>query len=253
MTGSFFHAANAEDVGGQVGSAAIKGEVAPTTAEGGPTAVPVLQACKPSHTGRNDLIRRRHMWPMSRMSFRQMGECEQRPGSVVGVGNASREMRPPPCSRFRAGIGVTCLSLLGDQPFVKFRFSFERIEGAGRVQRVDRESCDPDREVAVDRPATIRSDGVHQEPLTEFGDRMVGGADPRKTHNDETGQRDRFEEAPARRLNARQNAQASLLGRTSNQANDGISRRLLVMDQLPQRDQGRQGVTHHGKLQEAKP
>src|SRR5262249_29471623 len=92
-----------------------------------------------------------------------------------------------------------------------------------------------------------------QEVCPEPRHGMIAVPDAREAHDDEAGERRRFQKAAALRLDALQDAQTATLRHAADQTRDRIERRAMGMDRLAQSDERRQGVADDRQLKETEP
>ena len=131
------------------------------------------------------------------------------------------------------------------------RACVDRAEHAVRRQRLDRLAREPAGQIGVDRPTAVGSDRVAQEaqPLVDNG--MVGPASGGQAHHHEAGQRDGLEEPPAGRLDPGESAQCGSRRQVAQPSHHRHAVRMPLVQQLPDRHQGRQRVADHPKRHQA--
>jgi len=136
----------AEGVRGEIGSAAIEGQVSPSTAERGHAAIAVLQVEQPFHT----LMRSVENGGISNA---ETCECDERACGIVRVGYSAGQIRPLPCSRSGVRVRMLGRELLRQQP-VRQMLALSGGKNFGR-HCIDCESGEPSGEIGVNRPTSI--------------------------------------------------------------------------------------------------
>ena len=129
---------------------------------------------------------------------------QQCTGSIVTVWNSTTQVTPAPTASFGTSKRMTLRMLAAKQPVQAiqprqvFPASCQGLQGQCRVPR-----C----QVSVNRPATVGPNRIYQELYALLGDRMGSSARTGKAHDHETGERHRFQVAPAGGLHFLQGAE----------------------------------------------
>src|SRR5437868_12665592 len=101
-------------MGGEVGAAAIEGEIGPAATESGDAAVAVLQIKEPANAGLGGGF-------AAQIIVSEMMQGEQRAGGVVGIGDAAAQVGPGPATGGGVGVGMLDAMLLIEKPIEQFR------------------------------------------------------------------------------------------------------------------------------------
>src|SRR2546421_9532162 len=172
-------------MGGEVGAAAIEGEIGPAATESGDAAVAVLQIKEPANAGLGGGF-------AAQIIVSEMMQSEQRAGGVVGVGDAAAQIGPGPSAGGGVGVGMLETILLIEKPIEEFcAFDWAELKIGIDVQGIGRESGDPRREIGVDRPGSIVANGIHEESRARVDYRFafLSSRGVNEAHHDKTGQR----------------------------------------------------------------
>src|SRR5690348_6431389 len=140
--------------------------MSPAAAEGRAAAIAVLQAVKPM-AGEIQSFFRSVIAP-------QRFEGQDSSRGVVAVRDAAGEVSPGPTAGGGAGVGVSRLVLLVQEPRTQFVVLIQTIEFAGGRQCVDAERGDPGGKVAVDGPAAVGANRIREELDGLAGDGVIG-------------------------------------------------------------------------------
>ena len=235
-------------MGGEVGTAAVEGEVGPAAAKGGNAAVAVLEVEEPGHAGNDGVA---HAWVRIGRGWRgEVSQREERAGGVVGVGDATGEIGPRPAAGRGVGVGVDGAVLLVKEPVAEIG------EGGGGemfrgvvIEGVDGEGGDPGGEVGVDGPTAVGAERGKEEVEAGEGDGMGGVAAAGEAHGDEAGEGSGFEKSAAGGLDFGEDAEGFVADEVAEQAGDGIAGRSMVVAGLTDGNEGRQGVTDDGQAE----
>ena len=146
-------------MGGQVGPASVERQLPPSATERRDSAVAVLKIEKPLHA--------RCGGPALALAGRaEPAEGQQRSGRVVAVGHGPGQIGPGPAAGIGLRVGVRLPILQIQEPLAQRGAIFAIELGQRRIglgQGIDRERRDPDREVRVDRPASVLSGRIDEE------------------------------------------------------------------------------------------
>ena len=148
-----------QGMSGDVGTTAVERQFSPALAESWHSAVVVLQSHQPLHS---------RLYSLATNAMGQVVKSDECPGCIVTIRHTAREVAPSPSTSFCAREWMLSFRLVVLQP-TEQEITIRQVV----AQHSDAETCQPSREVGVDRPRAISSHGVHKELRCLLSDGML--------------------------------------------------------------------------------
>src|SRR5262249_38705739 len=154
----------------------------------------------------------------------KMFQSEHSSRRVVAVWDTTWQVRPAPTAWRSSRVGMSFLELLSKQPVHQLSSPIEIVQLSGNGQSVDRKRRHPRLHAAVNWPAAVGPHRLPQKLDALACHRMFRVPDARQAECDEARQRDRLQEAAARRLYPLQHTQTATARQPTDEAGNRVPR-----------------------------